>query len=215
MSYSNPINKPINYKNSLIKKSLAKVEKVISDREDTFNRTNPSKGITLNPNTYEHNNKHENKNTGPVGPKLALFDGKGDWIAYLLQFTTIADRYKWSNEQRLSMGHYKKHALFCYFAIKRQISTKLIGICMKAHQLSIVLPSKSRLVQLRIYTSYPKTCFFLGVTCYFSRMTYFWSFVLFRCYDFIRSLYYFWTIPKTLIAQHYFCLIYIKIQKEN
>ena len=112
----------------------------------------------------------------------------------------------------------KKHALFCYYAIKRQISTKLIGenmFCMKAHQLSIVLPSKSRLVQLRIYTSYTKTCFFLGVTCYFSRMTYFWSFVLFRCYDFIRSLYYFGTIPKTLIAQHYFCLIYIKIQKEN
>ena len=45
----------------------------------------------------------------------------------------------------------KKHALFCYYAIKRQISTKLIGenmFCMKAHQLSIVLPSKSRLVQL-------------------------------------------------------------------
>jgi hypothetical protein len=34
--------------------------------------------------------------------------------------------------------------------------------CMKAHQLSIVLPSKSRLVQLRMYTSYTKTCFFLG-----------------------------------------------------
>jgi hypothetical protein len=43
--------------------------------------------------------------------------------------------------------------------------------CMKAHQPSIVLPSKSRLVQLRIYTCYTKTCFFLGVTCYFSRMT--------------------------------------------
>jgi hypothetical protein len=28
--------------------------------------------------------------------------------------------------------------------------------CMKAHQLSIVLPSKSRLVQLRMYTSYTK-----------------------------------------------------------
>jgi hypothetical protein len=28
---------------------------------------------------------------------------------------------------------------------------------------------------------------------------------------FIRSLYYFWTIPKTLIAQHYCCLIYIEI----
>jgi hypothetical protein len=51
------------------------------------------------------------------------------------------------------------HTLFCYYAIKRQISTKLIGenmFCIKAHQLSIVLPSKSRLVQLRIYTCYTK-----------------------------------------------------------
>ena len=63
----------------------------------------------------------------------------------------------------------KKHALFCYYAIKRQISTKMIGenmFCMKAHQLSIVLPSKSRLVQLRIYTSYTNTCFFPW--CYLS-----------------------------------------------
>jgi hypothetical protein len=65
--------------------------------------------------------------------------------------------------------------------------------CMKAHQLSIVLPFISRLVQLRIYTSYTKICFF-----YFSRMTYFWSFVLFRCYHFIRFLYYF------LHAKHVF-----------
>ena len=33
--------------------------------------------------------------------------------------------------------------------------------------------------------------FYLGVTCYFSRITYFWSIVLFRCNDFIQSLYYF------------------------
>jgi hypothetical protein len=86
------------------------------------------------------------------------------------------------------------HAPFCYYAIKRQISTKLIGenmFCMKAHKLSIVLPSKSRLVQLRIHTCYTKTCFFLGVACYFSKITYFWSIALFRCNDFIRSLYYF------------------------
>jgi hypothetical protein len=102
----------------------------------------------------------------------------------------------------------KIHVLFCYYAIKRQISIKLIGENMfypKAHQLSMVLPSKSRLVQLRIYTCYTKTCFFLGVTCYFSRITYFWSIVLFRCNDFIQSLYYFWTILKALIT-HFFSL---------
>jgi hypothetical protein len=62
--------------------------------------------------------------------------------------------------------------------------------CMKAHQPSIVLPSKSRLVQLQIYTCYMKTCFFLGVACYFYRMTYFWSIVLFRCNDYIKFIYY-------------------------
>ena len=41
--------------------------------------------------------------------------------------------------------------------------------------------------------------FFFGVTCYFSRITYFWSIVLFRCNDFIQSLYYFRTILKALI----------------
>ena len=66
----------------------------------------------------------------------------------------------------------KIHTLFCYYAFKRQISTKLIGknmFCLKANQLSIVLPSKSRLVQLRIYTCYRKTCFFLGALLFFQK----------------------------------------------
>jgi hypothetical protein len=60
--------------------------------------------------------------------------------------------------------------------IHGSISSNIYNVYI--HQLSIVLPSKSRLVQLRIYTCYTKTCFFLGVTCYFSRITYFWSIVL-------------------------------------
>jgi hypothetical protein len=39
--------------------------------------------------------------------------------------------------------------------------------CMKAHQLSIVLPSKSILVQLRIHTCYTKTCIFPEKCVYF------------------------------------------------
>jgi hypothetical protein len=111
----------------------------------------------------------------------------------------------------------KIHALFCYYATKRQISTKHIGenmFCMKTHQPSIVLPSKSRLVQLQIYTCYTKTCFFLGVTYYFSRMTYFWSIVLFRCNDFIRSLYCFWTIPKTNSTTLFLLDIYWNLKRK-
>ena len=47
------------------------------------------------------------------------------------------------------------HVCFCYYAIKCQISTKRIGEIMffpKTQHLPIVLPSKSRLIQLRIYT---------------------------------------------------------------
>ena len=92
----------------------------------------------------------------------------------------------------------KKHALFCCYAIKRQLSTKLIGenmFCMKAHQLSIVLPSKSRLAQLRIYTSYTKTCFFpwcyvlffqndlLLVICTIQMLLFYSIFILFLNYS--------------------------------
>ena len=117
------------------------------------------------------------------------------------------------------MDHYKKNT---HFSVITQLKDKYqpnwlekTCFCMKAHQLFIILPSKSRLVQLRIYTSYTKTCFILGVTCYFSRMTYFWSFVLFRCNDFIWSLYYFWTIPKTLNSTALFLLdIYWNLKRK-
>ena len=70
----------------------------------------------------------------------------------------------------------KIHVFFYYYAINSQLSTKMIGeniFCPKAQHISIVLPSTFRLVQLRIYTCYTKTCFVLGVTCYFSIITYF------------------------------------------
>jgi hypothetical protein len=87
--------------------------------------------------------------------------------------------------------------------------------CLKAHQLSIVLPSKSRLVQLRIYTNFTMTCFFLGVTCYFSRIPYFWSIVLFRCNDFIRSFILCLNYSKSSNSTTLFCLIYMCILKFN
>jgi hypothetical protein len=87
--------------------------------------------------------------------------------------------------------------------------------CTTTQHLPIVLPSKSILVQLRIHTCYTKTCLVLGATCYFSRISYFWTIVLFRCNDFVWSLYYFLTIIKARITQHYFCLIYIEIWKIN
>ncbi|CAG2200321.1 unnamed protein product [Mytilus edulis] len=67
--------------------SLARIQKVITDRES-------KSGVSYKPPSTP--DKY-----GPSAPKLAIFDGKSDWRPYFLQFSTIADRYKWSDEQRL------------------------------------------------------------------------------------------------------------------
>ncbi|CAC5415384.1 unnamed protein product [Mytilus coruscus] len=67
--------------------SLARIQKVITDRESKT-------GVS-----YKHTSTSDNY--GPSAPKPATFDGKGDWRPYILQFSTIADRYKWTDEQRL------------------------------------------------------------------------------------------------------------------
>ncbi|VDI19471.1 Hypothetical predicted protein [Mytilus galloprovincialis] len=67
--------------------SLARIQKVITDRES-------KSGVNYKPPSTP--DKY-----GPSAPKLAIFDGKSDWRPYFLQFSTIADRYKWTDEQRL------------------------------------------------------------------------------------------------------------------
>ena len=105
-------------------------------------------------------------------------------LSVRLQFTTfdISKRFFFSVgcQHDLYMYIYLYGSLskyfFYYYAINSQLSTKMIGeniFCPKAQHISIVLPSTFRLVQLRIYTCYTKTCFVLGVTCYFSIITYF------------------------------------------
>ena len=50
------------------------------------------------------NNKRSPHNTYekiPLPPKMATYDGKTNWRPYFLQFTHIANRYKWSPEQKL------------------------------------------------------------------------------------------------------------------
>jgi hypothetical protein len=58
------------------------------------------------------------------------------------------------------------HVRFCYYAIKSQISTKMIVenmFCTKTLHLPIVLPPKSRLVQLQMYVAVvsPLVCYLL------------------------------------------------------
>ena len=77
-------------------------------------------------------------------------------------------------------NHYTTDQVHCLIGQSSSTYLKKTDSCVNVMfdhwiQLSIVLPSKSRLVQLRIYTCNTKTCFFLGATCYISRIIYFWS----------------------------------------
>ena len=38
---------------------------------------------------------------GPAPPKMSTFDGKSDWRPFYTQFTHIANRYKWTDQQKL------------------------------------------------------------------------------------------------------------------
>jgi hypothetical protein len=63
----------------------------------------------------------------------------------------------------LHMGHYQNTRTFL---LLRNYKTNINQtdwrnmFCLQSHRLSMVFPSKFRLVQLRIYTCYTKTCFF-------------------------------------------------------
>ena len=43
----------------------------------------------------------ENESKGPSPPKMSTFDGKSDWKPFFTQFSHIAARYKWTEEQKL------------------------------------------------------------------------------------------------------------------
>lgn len=43
----------------------------------------------------------EKRTGGPPAPKLSTYDGKTDWRPYFIQFSHIADKYKWTPQERL------------------------------------------------------------------------------------------------------------------
>jgi hypothetical protein len=49
----------------------------------------------------EKNENTEKRTGGPPAPKLSTYDGKTDWRPYFIQFTNIADKYKWTSQERL------------------------------------------------------------------------------------------------------------------
>jgi hypothetical protein len=49
----------------------------------------------------EKNENTENRTGDPPAPKLSTYDGKTDWRPYFIQFTNLANKYKWTPQERL------------------------------------------------------------------------------------------------------------------
>lgn len=58
-------------------------------------------GTVSKTTTKQASNNHNRKYEGPALTKLPTYDGKTDWRAYFILFTHMADKYKWSPQQRL------------------------------------------------------------------------------------------------------------------
>lgn len=78
------------------RESIAKLERVIAEKEE--------KKFVIPVTKYKTHRIDDaslEKYIGPPPPKMSVYDGKNNWRPYFLQFSTIGDRYKWSDEQRL------------------------------------------------------------------------------------------------------------------
>ena len=45
--------------------------------------------------------EHVRNSEGPLPPKMSIYDGKNDWKPFFTQFSYIASRYNWTEQQRL------------------------------------------------------------------------------------------------------------------
>lgn len=63
----------------------------------------------------------EKRTGGPPAPKLSTYDGKTDWRPYFIQFSHIADKYKWTPQERLDrLLQCLRDKAFEFFSIKNK-----------------------------------------------------------------------------------------------
>lgn len=70
---------------------------------------------------------------GPPPPKLATFDGRSEWCTFKIQFDRIADKYKWSDDQRLErlIESLRDKALKLYCTCAKPVQNNYSDLCKK------------------------------------------------------------------------------------
>lgn len=127
------------------KQSILKLEKVIAEKEaPSFKFQKPSQTSKL----YQHGQDVPSEShteplkiqtlpqQGPLPPKMSQFDGRSDWRPYYLQFSHIADRYKWSKQQRLGklIECLRDKALKYYSLKPKEVQSDFDLLCKKMNE---------------------------------------------------------------------------------
>ena len=76
--------------------------------------------MTLKDKTVNNSSGHgQNRPSGPTLPKMGTFTGKEDWRPYFLQFCHIANKYEWSDTDRLDkLIEYLRDRALKYFTTR-------------------------------------------------------------------------------------------------
>ena len=80
--------------------------------------------------------KYRFNQDGPPPPKMAIFDGKGDWRPYYAQFNHIANRYHWTTQQRLDklIECLRDRALKFFTSRSKTVQEDYHAICKKLNE---------------------------------------------------------------------------------
>jgi len=86
--------------------------------------------------TYKSTTSERKKMNGPMPPKLGTYDGKNDWRPYFVQFEHIANRYEWSDRDRLDkLIECLRDRALKFFALKQKtIQDNYKAICKKMEE---------------------------------------------------------------------------------
>lgn len=122
------------------KAALEKViENIVSNKEKEESKTTSTSTLgnilgKSNLQTKPYMSKGNKwSNDGPLPPKMGTYDGHGDWRPYFVQFNHIANRYKWTTQDRLDklIECLRDRALNFFTSKPKSIQEDYSAICKK------------------------------------------------------------------------------------
>ncbi|CAG2207159.1 unnamed protein product [Mytilus edulis] len=83
--------------------------------------------------TNTHTGQGSKRQDGPLPPKMSTYDGRSDWRPYLVQSNHIANRYNWTNQDRLDklIECLRDRALKFFTTMPKSVQEGYQAVCKK------------------------------------------------------------------------------------